>query len=685
MKKFSVLICLAFATCTISIAQNVGIGTVVPTQKLHITDGVTPNLATLRVTGLGSASTIPAGTGPFSTVMVDANGILVRGGTAGAGSNGAWFIQGNSGTNPLLHFIGTTDAQDLILKTGGIGATNERMRVIGIGATPGQIVLNNTSIYAGDVFSVYANGTGNATTNAINNNLGAFAVNGYASGNASGVYGETDGGTSTTGAGILGQIYGTATTASGNSEGVYGVNSTAPSGTGLTAANAMGVRGEATGAAGGANTMGVLGNNTGITGFAYGVYGISNSPSGQGLFGINNDVSANPSHGIQGQSAAIGGGAGVRGYNTATAIATGQNAYGVRGSSTASPTGTGFIIGVRGDESGATGTTYGVYGQSLSATGYGIGATNTNASGTGLVAIGNNAAQASLVAGSGAAVAGSGIGTFSFARTLLSGVGLVAVGNNQTTAIITPTSGCGVSGVGTQYGVMGFATSTISTNPANTSTNNGAAGSSGGYFEVQSAGVAQTWAYVGVRDNGAVLRKIIGPGTVNTIVNDLQGNRVALSCPEAPENLFQDAGQGQLVNGHVHINIDPIFAHNIVVNAQHPLRVLIQAEGNCQGVYVSNKSQSGFDVDELNGGQSNIAFTYFIMANRADETNPDGTVARYSAERFPAAPGPQQTQTHQLLDENTAVRNSVIETPSGGLHNLSNTGFEEKLGRAKKH
>ena len=51
------------------------------------------------------------------------------------------------------------------------------------------------------------------------------------------------------------------------------------------------------------------------------------------------------------------------------------------------------------------------------------------------------------------------------------------------------------------------------------------------YFEVQTAGTAQTWAYVGVRDNFGLNRKIIGPGTVNTVVKDTDGNLVALSCP----------------------------------------------------------------------------------------------------------------------------------------------------------
>lgn len=314
-------------------------------------------------------------------------------------------------------------------------------------------------------------------------------------------------------------------------------------------------------------------------------------------------------------------------------------------------------MGVRGDCSGATGSTYGVYGQVASATGFGVDGVNTNATGTGLYAIGNNAAGTYLTNGSGAAINGAGIGTFSIAKTAASGVGIIGIGNNLTGSILAPASGAGTVGVGTQYGIMGFATTTVNTNPLNNNALNAAAASAGGYFEVQNAGVAQTWTYVGVRDNTNVLRKIIGPGTVNTIVKDLEGKRVALSCPETPENLFQDYGQGQLQNGKTHITIDPILAKNIVVNDKHPLRVFVQLEGDCEGVFITNKTQNGFDVTELKKGTSNVAFSYTIIANRADEMNPDGTMAKYSEERFPVAPGPQITKTQETIEDTNLVRN----------------------------
>ncbi|MEN9399125.1 MAG: hypothetical protein RL632_226 [Bacteroidota bacterium] len=617
----------------------------------------------------------PAGANGQGGVSVSGTGITLTGtGTAADPyvineNDDDWKILGNAGTVAGTNFIGTTDAQAFITKTGGNAAANERMRILATG--PG--VYNATTPFAGDVFSVYASGAAGAI-----NPLGTFAVNGYSAGNGTGVYGETNGGATTNGTAVWGDLYGTATTASSSSEGVWGLNSTAPAGTGATAAVAVGARGEATGAAGTAITIGTLGISTGTAGSAYGVYGQSSSPAAMGVFGINLDVSANPAHGIQGQTGANGSAAGIRGFNTATAIGAGQNGFGVRGSANTAPTGTGFVIGVRGDCSGTTGSTYGVYGQSASATGFGADGVNTNVSGTGLFAIGNNAAGTYLVGGSGAAINGNGIGTFSIAKTAASGNGVVGIGNNLTASILTPSTGSGVTGVGTQYGIVGYATTTVNANPLNNITANGATASAGGYFEVQAAGVAQTWSYVGVRDNGGVLRKIIGTGTVNTIVKDLDEKYVALSCPEAPENLFQDYGVGQLVNGKVHITIDPIFAKNIVVNEKHPLRVFVQLEGDCKGVYVTNKTANGFDVIELNAGTSNTSFSWSIVANRADETLQDGSVSKYSDERFAPAPGPQQTVMQQAVEENMDVRTVPSEEP------VSSTGVSTKPNPRKK-
>jgi hypothetical protein len=222
-------------------------------------------------------------------------------------------------------------------------------------------------------------------------------------------------------------------------------------------------------------------------------------------------------------------------------------------------------------------------------------------------------------------------------------MGIVGTGNNLalSSGYVTPSAGAGVVGNGTKLGVAGYATTEVKTNGGNSQTANGTNASAGGYFEVDNGGTIINWAYVGVQDNAGTLRKIIGNGTVNTIVKDTKDKLVALSCPEAPEDLFQDYGSGQLAGGRVHISIDSIMSKNIIVNDQHPLRVFIQLRGDCKGTYVTNEDQYGFDVIELDGGHSNAKFFWSLTANRADEVLPNGQISRYSAERYAPAPGPQ--------------------------------------------
>jgi hypothetical protein len=87
------------------------------------------------------------------------------------GANSDWGTTGNAGTIAGTNFIGTTDAQAFVVKTNGSAAANERMRFL----PAGPAVFNNSTPFAGDVFSVYGTGY----TGSINA-LGTFAINGFA-------------------------------------------------------------------------------------------------------------------------------------------------------------------------------------------------------------------------------------------------------------------------------------------------------------------------------------------------------------------------------------------------------------------------------------------------------------------------------------------------------------------------
>ena len=149
------------------------------------------------------------------------------------------------------------------------------------------------------------------------------------------------------------------------------------------------------------------------------------------------------------------------------------------------------------------------------------------------------------------------------------------------------------------------------------------------------------FAYVGARW-GTTNYKILGNGVVSTIIDGVEDNKKHIMfAPEAPEILFQDYGTGKLNNGTATINIDPILSKNIVVNEDHPLKVFIQLEGDCNGVYVTNKSAESFTVKELQGGSSNVGFSYQIVATRVDRVDNEGNVLSKNANvRLPVAPKP---------------------------------------------
>lgn len=154
----------------------------------------------------------------------------------------------------------------------------------------------------------------------------------------------------------------------------------------------------------------------------------------------------------------------------------------------------------------------------------------------------------------------------------------------------------------------------------------------GGLFYVSSSGGINAVATVGsVVDN--VVYKILGFGTVNTLVQDNEGKERIMAAPESPEALFQDYGIGKLVNGYAKIDIDPVLTKNIRVDETHPMKVFIQLEGDCKGVYVFNKTATSFEVKELQSGNSNVSFSYQIVAFRADEERA-GIVSKYSDMRF---------------------------------------------------
>lgn len=321
---------------------------------------------------------------------------------------------------------------------------------------------------------------------------------------------------------------------------------------------------------------------------------------------------------------------------------------------------TGSGIGIFGT---TTGTGIGVRGTVNNATAVAISGANTDVAGPGIIGSGGNAGGSYYTT---AGLNGNGLttGAVGMATTIADGVGVRGNGNNVSTNT-TSGVGAGVAGSGTSIGVFGHASNTTGTKNGGLFTSeHGAAGTTdnpyaylagsdgtvvyGGYFDGNQdnnnggggGAAGMDYAYVGAVSGGTTY-KIVGTGSVSTMVNDANNERRVLFAPESPEILFQDYGSGQLNNGTATINLDPILTKNIFVNEKHPLKVFIQLEGDCNGVFVTNKTATGFTVKELKNGKSNTPFSWQIIANRADMLDSNGNIhSKHVDVRFPIGPGP---------------------------------------------
>jgi hypothetical protein len=107
----------------------------------------------------------------------------------------------------------------------------------------------------------------------------------------------------------------------------------------------------------------------------------------------------------------------------------------------------------------------------------------------------------------------------------------------------------------------------------------------------------------------------VANGYTKSAIVDVSQGAVKLYSQESPEVWFEDFGEGSLVNGRGHIELDPLFLEAVTISAQHPMKVFVQLNDECQGVFVK-RGTTGFDVYELNNGKSNASFSYRIVAKR---------------------------------------------------------------------
>lgn len=127
-------------------------------------------------------------------------------------------------------------------------------------------------------------------------------------------------------------------------------------------------------------------------------------------------------------------------------------------------------------------------------------------------------------------------------------------------------------------------------------------------------------------------------GKIGAVVPVDGGSRqLAVVGIASPKNWFEDFGSGQLVNGVAVITLDPDFVQT--VNTEMDYKVFPVPNGDCKGLYVTHKTATSFEVRELGGGTSNVAFDYRITALRKN----------YESVRF--ADQTAKLQKHREMEE----------------------------------
>ncbi len=300
---------------------------------------------------------------------------------------------------------------------------------------------------------------------------------------------------------------------------------------------------------------------------------------------------------------------------------------------------------------------------------------NSNSAGTALAGI-NSAGYASGGTGIGLYGQSSQPNGYAIYGTNAGGVGIYGTGSTYGVEGVAPSSvgvygsgNTGTEGNGTSYGIYGIGPVAVYGDANNSN------GSAGGYFSnntghcfiytayyngtnyfgvysdssiytltnvnasgnINAAGNMNATGNINGLGNLTVSGNFTAGGTKATLVEDKEGNMRSMFCNESPEVLFQDYGTSSLVNGKVHIDLDPIYASNVTINEKHPLRVIITMNDECpNNVYVTNRTATGFDVVEMNHGTSGASFTYEVIANRAEKKLKAGEPGNnYADLRFP--------------------------------------------------
>jgi hypothetical protein len=178
-----------------------------------------------------------------------------------------------------------------------------------------------------------------------------------------------------------------------------------------------------------------------------------------------------------------------------------------------------------------------------------------------------------------------------------------------------------------------------------------------------------------VRINGSVtvFGNVFVTGSKSALIAHPDGSHRAMYAVEAPDSWLEDIGRAQLRQGVARVDIDPEFA--AVSGLGEDYHVFLTPEGPSNGLYVTDRSPSGFEVRAQGEGNPEISFSYRIVTPRTDVRtkrlepielpSETGMRATEPAES-PASPSPDLPKEPAVVPE--GVPSAEQENGEGAVH-----------------
>ncbi len=104
-------------------------------------------------------------------------------------------------------------------------------------------------------------------------------------------------------------------------------------------------------------------------------------------------------------------------------------------------------------------------------------------------------------------------------------------------------------------------------------------------------------------------------GAKSAAVKSPDGFFRRLYALESPESWLEDFASAKLSKGKCQVKLERNFASVIRADSYH---VFLTPKGESNGLFVSRQTRNGFEVKEQGGGESNIEFSYRVVAKRKD-------------------------------------------------------------------